>query len=485
MIMTSREIMKSIADNWKLDALQESSDVYFFNYNEVNAILNNEKCYVIGRKGMGKTAICQHIINTKSHNCFAEKLSFKNFPFNDLYALQNKQYTAQSEYISLWKYLIYTTICKLMSTNENIDSAARLELQKLYPQNTIKQLSRKIKEWTSLEFGATILGNGGSFNIDRTPIDSNKQLTWIEKVDVLEDIIFQYCDDSKYYIVFDELDEDYRTIYDNNSIKQYERLLTGLFKAVQDVKNTFRGTSLNVQPIVFLRDDIYARLNDADKNKWSDFEIDLDWNTRKIKQLISFRISQDAKEASLAGDFQASWSRIFEDKNIKYGGHQLKETNKFDYICNSTQLRPRDFIKYIMACCKIALEKGEHHITNQTVKDVDREFSNYLKSEIVDEIYPILPEIDEIFNILSKMRKQLFKPEEFISCYNSERKKGIKLHNNVEYVLDVLFNFSIIGNQHRHQEYRNFFRYLHTNMTYNREEIIVIHRGLLKALQIF
>lgn len=58
-------------------------------------------------------------------------------------------------------------------------------------------------------------------------------------------------------------------------------------------------------------------------------------------------------------------------------------------------------------------------------------------------------------------------------------------NGNIEYILEVMFSFSIIGNQHKHQKNRTFFRYLHTNMTYNREEAIVIHRGLLKALQIF
>ena len=285
--------------------------------------------------------------------------------------------------------------------------------------------------------------------------------------------------------MFDELDEDYRTIYDNNGIKQYESLLTGLFKAVQDVRNTFRASSLHIMPIVFLRDDIYARLNDADKNKWSDFKIDLDWNTHKIKRLISFRIAKDAKEQSLATDFKAAWNSIFEFGKIKYGDHQQKEATKFDYICNSTQMRPRDFIKYISACCKLSLEKGDQYITNQTIRDVDREFSNYLKSEITDEIYPILPEIESIFKILANMRKQLFRPEEFISCYNKEVKKGAISNNNVDFVLDILFNFSIIGNQHKSQEHRNFFRYLQTNMRYNSEETIVIHRGLLKALQIF
>lgn len=483
--MSSQEIMKSIANNWKLDALQESNDVYFFNYDEVRAILNNEKCYVIGRKGMGKTAICQHIINTKSLNCLAEKLSFKNFPFNELYALQNNKYTPQSEYITLWKYLIYTTICRLMSRNENIDSTARKELQKLYPQNDIKQLSRKIKEWTSLEFGATVLGSGGTFQIDRTPIDAKKQLTWIEKVDVLEDIIVQYCDHAKYYIVFDELDEDYRTVFDNNNIKQYEHLLTGLFKAVQDIKNTFRSTSLKIFPIVFLRDDIYARLNDADKNKWSDFKIELDWNSEKIKRLIAFRISRDAHNTELSKNFGKAWNSIFRYGNITYGDKQLKETTKYDFILNSTQLRPRDFIKYIQACCTSALDKGEWYISNDTIKGVDREFSNYLMAEIKDEVYPILPDIDNIFQILSHMRKQIFTPSEFIEQYNQYLAKGTVHEPNVTFVLDVLFNFSIIGNQHKRQEHRKFFKYLHTNMTYNSEESIVIHRGLLKALQIF
>ena len=134
---------------------------------------------------------------------------------------------------------------------------------------------------------------------------------------------------------------------------------------------------------------------------------------------------------------------------------------------------------------KLSLEKGDQYITNQTIRDVDREFSNYLKSEITDEIYPILPEIESIFKILANMRKQLFRPEEFISCYNKEVKKGAISNNNVDFVLDILFNFSIIGNQHKSQGHRNFFRYLQTNMRYNSEETIVIHRGLLKALQIF
>lgn len=105
----------------------------------------------------------------------------------------------------------------------------------------------------------------------------HQQIPWLEKVNILEDVIMEYCDNSKYFIVFDELDEDYRSINGPDSIL-YINLITSLFKAVQDVKSTFAQSNLNIMPIVFLRDDIYALVKDSDKNKWSDMKIELEWN---------------------------------------------------------------------------------------------------------------------------------------------------------------------------------------------------------------
>ena len=106
-------IYEKICNEWKLEAKQESSQ-YFYFVNEVKDILEGRKNLVIGRKGEGKTAIAQYVYEQKEYNTFTEKLSFKNFPFNILYELSNSQYTHPNQYISIWKYLIYTTICKLM-----------------------------------------------------------------------------------------------------------------------------------------------------------------------------------------------------------------------------------------------------------------------------------------------------------------------------------------------------------------------------------
>ena len=473
--------IKQIASNWKLDARFEDSNKYFYNYNEVEQILNNDKCYVIGRKGSGKTAICEHILKTSDFNVFSDKLGFKNFPFNELYGLGNVKYTQPNQYITIWKYLIYSTVCRLMVGNERIDGSVRGMLEKLYPKSDLKQLSRRISEWTSAEFGATVLGTGGTVRVSRQ-LNENS-IPWIEKTDILEDIIMEHCDDSKYYIVFDELDEDYRSI-ENDDTTSYVSLLTSLFKAVQDIKATFVTTSKQIMPVVFLRDDIYTLINDSDKNKWSDLKLELEWTKERIKSLLAYRISKDYEDGLQLLPFDIAWEKIFVNQPIGYGTKQGKKMHSFDYIANSTQLRPRDFIRYIQCCCNETANRNEEFVKNGTIKFEDRAFSNYMKDEIKDEVFPLLPDIENIFQVLSNIRKWNFSVQEFIKEYKRYLNTGKIKEQNTDYVLDTLFNFSVIGNQDKFHKDRYYFKYQHTNMTYNKNENVVIHRGLFKALQI-
>lgn len=107
-----------------------------------------------------------------------------------------------------------------------------------------------------------------------------------------------------------------------------------------------------------------------------------------------------------------------------------------------------------------------------------------MKSEIEDEVFPLLPEIKTIFQILSNLRKWNLKTSEFVDEYKKYLNAGTIKEQNIDYVLDTLYNFSVIGNQHKSIKTVQYFKYMQTNMTYNKEENIVIHRGLFKALRI-
>ena len=479
-IKGKNELLSTIAQKWFVDAGDEE-DRYFFFYDEVAEIMSGAKNYVIGRKGTGKTAIREYILKQSAFDIFSEKLNFKNFPFNSLYSLTDDNYTAPNQYITIWKYLIYSQLCKMMRDNENIDLSLRSTLEKLYPKQDNRQLRSSISEWTSVGFGIDILGNGGNFKIDRQKVVPN--ISWIQKVDLLEQIIIDNCDNAKYYILFDELDEDFRSVKDHGEGDLYMQLLTSLFKAVQDIKRVFKNTEIKVIPVIFLRDDIYSLIKDPDKNKWRDFLVELEWDIDKLQRLLAFRISQDIPQANNLS-FRQAWFKIFDREPVRYGTGKTKTIESYAFVRQSTHLRPRDYIKYIRLCCEEALKQGEKYISPATVKKCDRAFSNYLWDEIKDEIFPLLPEIDEIRHVLEEMRRWIFTPEEFINVYQTHAANGSIKEQNVNRVLDILFNFSVLGTQNRYQPAVHYFKYKETNMTRNPSEQLVIHRGLLKTFQI-
>ena len=81
----STGLLEEVA-GWKREAKAEDNDRYFWHVSETDRISQGDKYFVIGRKGSGKTAICEYFSRQTAFDVFAEKLSFKNFPFNELYS---------------------------------------------------------------------------------------------------------------------------------------------------------------------------------------------------------------------------------------------------------------------------------------------------------------------------------------------------------------------------------------------------------------
>lgn len=474
----NQSAFKTILDEWKLEAKDEDTK-YFYFVDEAQDILSGRRNLVIGRKGEGKTAIAQYIYQIKNHDTFTEKLSFKDFPFNVIYRLTNEQYTKPNQYISIWKYLIYTTICKKMIANEAIDADVVTKLKKIFPpEDNKKQLSKLIEKYTVKDFGIQILGSG--INIgggkEKTDVD------WIEIIDILENTILESIDDSKYYILFDELDEDYKNFKTDKEREDYFDLVTGLFKAVQDVKSLFKNKKFNIYPIVFLRTDIYDLITYSDKNKWSDSIINLTWTPEKIKKLLTYRLQIVFEDHTLT--FDDCWNKLFSKKPLWTGANKKKQINSFEYMLRSTQNRPRDFIKYFQECSRQVLTNDSALVSQTIIKLADSDFSEYMRNEIIDEIYAVLPEYDTIFAILSLIRKQTFNPQEFVDKYDDMVKKDKIQNRGAENVLKILFEYSVIGNAPSINN-QSIFKYEKSNSRFNFRERIIIHRGLFKALQIF
>lgn len=473
----SESLLEEVAE-WKLEAKNEDNDRYFYHVNEVASIESGKRCYVIGRKGSGKTAISEYLDRIVDHQTFSEKLTFKNFPFNALYALRNEDYASPNQYITLWKYVIYNTICQMMLRNENIEIAARNQLEKVYGNSDLT-LDRRIGKWTAKEFQIGALTF--NFKIGGSK-EKSDDMPWIERVNILEDFISNHIDTAKYYVIFDELDEDYRNIVSLKKFEDYTSLLTSLFKAVQDVKSRFKGEKFNLMPVVFLRDDIYEILQDSDKNKWNDFKIELTWDEEKARKLVAFRITRAINPNAVSSlAFEDAWQKLIGASFMRYGTNKKSKMDSFSYIARSTYLRPRDFVKVLQECASRALATNQRRITSQIVSDVDTAYSNYLKDELTDELFAILPNITEIFDSLTQIGKWNFSYQDFEKSYRSIVEQNAP-RNKVNFVLQVLFIFSVIGTALRHNH--AVFRYEKKDGQMNYKNRIIVHRGLFKALQI-
>lgn len=475
----SVELLQQIED-WKLEAKLEDSERYFYHTRMVSRILNGQKLYVVGRKGTGKTAISEHLVNLAEPKLLSVKLTFKNFPFNKLYELQDKGFTQPNQYITLWKYVIYSTVCKLMANNPSIDLETRQNLQAIFNDDIEHALPNAIERWTGVEFDLKILGSGIGFGNTKETIEKTSS-DWTRRVDVLEKFLSQQIGADKYLIMFDELDEDYKDIIEPEKYKQYTELLTSLFKSVQDIRAKFQKHKFF--PVIFIRDDIYDVLQDPDKTKWLDYKIDLEWDEASIKNMLAFRLSRADDKHGQVKVFNKIWNELFEPGGVKYGDRQKKSMKPFDYITRSSLLRPRDYVRYLQVCAEFSLEKGHTKIRPPTVAYSDTAFSNYLRSELQDELHGVIPDINRILDIFTTLRKQTLRIDEFKNSFDEAVSHDLIRTKDFQFVMQMLFHFSLIGNQPK-QTSHQVFRYKNKEARLNMKENIILHRGLFRSLQI-
>ena len=474
-------VLEQIAE-WRLEGADEASGRSFFSTSEVDQLENGQRCYVIGRKGTGKSAICKYFETRIDYNRFCLKLSFKEFPFNLLYGLDDAQYTTPSQYISLWKFFIYSSIMSMMAKNHNIDQEIREKIESIYPSDDFEYISSRMQKWTKKSFGGSffkIFSANYSNDVENIPLHE----IWMELIPKMESIILSHIDSAKYFIVFDELDEDYRNFWDDNNRERYIPLILSLFKAVSSVRRALSESRGSVLPIVFLRDDIYELLTDPDKNKWEDNKIYLNWKADKLKQMLAFRIERAERSDSTNFVFEDAWDKIFQHKDIAVGTHK-NDQKIFDFIHSLTHSRPRDFVRLLKECARSSLEQGHKRITADTIRGIEAEYSGHLRQELVNEISGLIPDIEKIFTDLSKLRKQRCKTTDFVN--ESENIIAIvkSRQDNLDSgkIAEILFHFSVIGNAGR--DNRPYYKYQRNSETLSYEAPVVIHRGLLRSFNL-
>lgn len=149
-----------------------------------------------------------------------------------------------------------------------------------------------------------------------------------------------------------------------------------------------------------------------------------------------------------------------------------------------TRHTPRDFLQLLISI--------QEHCTNGGVdkkaieEGIKAYSSDYFLPEIKDEMagYVQYDAIDRIVNILSSFREREFSYAEFVKKFTALNfPESIKADN----ILNVLYDCSAIGHAYPYKdgkETRVTFKYRNRNSSFNKNNRIILHKGLWKALNV-
>lgn len=416
---------------------------YFLTTDAVTRIKNGDVFLVLGRKGSGKTALVRHFAEGNGKG-LSRSLNLAGYPWA-VHAQRIDRGSSDVEaYVSSWRYLIAVQMAALAlsRTKGATDESAKAIRQfladnyggeSLELDDVLKPTKLRL---SSLSFEPTVLGcKLGGIALDRNAGD----LKFGAELNALSDMLIaatvklaRKMGAPSLMLHFDELDQGISTLTEERA-----RMLSGLVLAVRAVRQSCKDGGVPLKPVIYLRSDLWDKLSFSDKNKITEkMSLRLEWDSDSLLELVTTRL-----RAKLGAG--ARWETITQNEQLK------SSNNKWTFILSRTFLRPRDVIKFMNSALTQAKKRPEDPLvlTNPDVVNAREQYSNYLKSELDDEIMAHWPQWEEALQACSGISTMTFQRDEFEKQYEQRRTEGNKL--NSDEALEVLYRFSVIGYERR------------------------------------
>ncbi len=415
---------------------------YFLTTDAVARIKNGDVFLVLGRKGAGKTALVRHFAEG-SGNGVSRSLNLGGYPWAVHAQRMDRGSSDVEAYVSSWRYFIAVQLALLAlaraprASDENARSIRQFMKDNYGDAIDLDDILRPSKlRLSSMSFEPMVFGcKLGGIALDRNKGDLKLGM----ELDALSDLLLastlklaKSSGAPSLMLHFDELDQGIATLTEERA-----RMLAGLVLAARGVRQWCRDGGVPVNPVIYLRTDLWDKLSFSDKNKISEsLALRLEWDSDSLFDLVNARV-----RAKLGPSM--SWDRITTPDNLR-GSY-----TKWNYILGRTFLRPRDVIKFLNSALKQARSRPEEPLllSNPDVVNARELYSAYLKAELDDEIMAHWPRWEEALQACSAISTMTFQRDEFAEEYEQR----CSPHNSAstEEALEMLYRFSVIGYERR------------------------------------
>jgi len=356
---------------------------YFLTTDAVKRIRENKAFVVLGRKGSGKTAIVRNF-SERSGNPTSRSISLRGYPWNVHAQRADKGASEIEAYVSTWRYLIAVEIAQLaLSVIKQPDDSDVKSIEAFLKENygsasvdlakLLQPPKLRLSKWS---FEPTVLGNKlGGISLERSPQDLGLGLELNALTNSIlssvQSLILRYKIEHL-FLHFDELDQGLLQLD-----LARRSMLVGLILAARAIRIESKGSAA-LNPVVYLRSDIWDELDFSDKNKITQSNaLHLEWTSETLQALVNERLKVRLDRA-------VKWDDIAGPELLRGG------QSKWNHVLARSFLRPRDIISYLNVTLGIAKQRSDEPLIfqNPDIVNAREPYSDYLKKELDDEILP-------------------------------------------------------------------------------------------------
>lgn len=293
----------------------EDLQKYFFKLPEIKEITSSRSWLVLGRKGMGKTAIYEYLKKAEAEdldNYNTICINFSDYPWPAHQLYKESLAGELSAYQKSWRYLFFVKgLSKLIEIKETKGESLNKELKwaKNYIEKIYGNPDPSLTEVIFSKIGRLSSIGGPSVDIEDFSADvgevsfediaENKQLqsklrsNAFTLLGYFEKVFKDNCKDHKILIALDQLDENWL----EGEIEEYSKVLINLVNVCRNIALD-SSLSKNLKVVPFLRTDIYHSLKFNDKNKlFQDSAVIISWDSDSLDDMYYERIKKYAPDS--------------------------------------------------------------------------------------------------------------------------------------------------------------------------------------------
>ncbi|MCG7570522.1 hypothetical protein MHM89_11320 [Pseudoalteromonas sp. CNC9-20] len=372
---------------------------YYLKTDQFLKSLRGEANIVVGRKGSGKSAIFLQVRDrerNKKGNIVLDLKpdGYKLIKFKELILSFLEEGTFQHTIMAFWEYVLLLEICYKILEKDREQHKHDHELYEPYRQladlyhadgyETEGDFSERMSvlmEKISTEYRSK---HGDAKGVRLSSSKLTEMLYSHDVKELSQQIISYMSHKDMCWLLFDNIDKGWPT----SGLENEDLLIIrALIDATKKIERLFGKSHVDVNSIVFLRNDVYELLVKHTSDRGKEASAILDWTDPDLlRELIRLRLVSNDINGS--DRFETVWPKLCVSH---YCGEESSQ-----YLIDRSLMRPRFLLNLISLCKSFAINLNHDKILADDIKKGLVAYSTDLLADIGYEIHDVENNVDDV-----------------------------------------------------------------------------------------